>query len=37
MQLLEKDMFVPLKNPTFFKSVQAEKGGYAVYWNSEMI
>ena len=25
-QLLEKDMFAPLKNPAFFKAVQVEKG-----------
>lgn len=35
-QLLEKDMFAPLINPAFFKAVQVEKGGYAVYWNSEI-
>ena len=35
-QLLEKDMFAPLKNPAFFKTVQVEKEGYAVYWNSEI-
>lgn len=35
-QLLEKDMFAPLKNPAFFKAVQVETGGYAVYWNSEI-
>lgn len=32
--LLDKDMFIPLKNPSLFRSVQVEKGGYAVYWNS---
>ena len=32
--LLDKDMFIPLKNPALFRSVQVEKGGYAVYWNS---
>jgi len=31
--LLEKSMFSPLKNLAFFKSVQVEKGGYAVVWN----
>lgn len=34
--LLDKDMFSPLKNPVLFRSVQVEKGGYAVYWNSEI-
>ncbi len=33
---LDKPAFSPLKNPTFFKSVQVEKGGYAVHWNSEI-
>ena len=34
--LLQKAMFAPLKNPVFFKSVQVERGGYAVVWNSEI-
>lgn len=34
--LLDEDMFSPLKNPVLFRSVQVEKGGYAVYWNSEI-
>lgn len=34
--LLRKAMFAPLKNPAFFKSVQVERGGYAVVWNSEI-
>jgi hypothetical protein len=34
--LLDKEMFFPLKNPAFFKNVQVEKGGYAVYWNDEI-
>ena len=32
--LLKKDMFSPLRNPAFFKSVQVEQGGYAVVWDS---
>jgi len=32
--LLKKEMFSPLKNPSFFKAVQVEQGGYAVVWNS---
>jgi hypothetical protein len=32
-KLLDNDMFAPLKNPTFFKNVKVETGGYAVYWN----
>lgn len=34
--LLTKDMFSPLKNPAFFKSVKIEQGGYAVVWNSNI-
>ena len=30
------EMFSPLKNPAFFKNVQVEKGGYAVYWSDEI-
>ena len=32
--LLKKDMFSPLRNPAFFKSVQVEQGGYAAVWDS---
>jgi hypothetical protein len=35
-QLLNKDMFAPLKNPALFKAVKVEQGGYAVAWNSEI-
>ena len=31
--LLEKEMFAPLKNLAFFKSVKIEQGGYAIVWN----
>jgi hypothetical protein len=34
--LLKNEMFLPLQNPDFFKNVQVEKGGYAVYWNEEI-
>ena len=34
--LLEREMFAPLKNPDFFKTVQIEQGGYAVVWNSSI-
>jgi hypothetical protein len=34
--LLEKAMFAPLKNPSLFKSVNVEVGGYAVVWNDEI-
>ncbi len=32
--LLQKEMFLPLKNPAFFKAVKVEQGGYAVVWNN---
>jgi len=35
-QLLNKDMFSPLKNPGLFKAVKVEQGGYAVVWNSNI-
>lgn len=34
--LLTKEMFLPLQNLDFFKNVQVETGGYAVYWNEEI-
>lgn len=34
--LLEREMFAPLKNGVLFRSVQIEKGGYAVYWNADI-
>lgn len=34
--LLDKKMFHPLKDPTLFKTVQVEQGGYAVAWNSDI-
>ena len=34
--LLEKEMFFPLKNFVFFKNVQVDTGGYAVFWNDEI-
>ncbi len=34
--LLGKEIFAPLKNPSFFKAVKVEQGGYAVVWNSEI-
>lgn len=35
-QLLNRDMFSPLKNPALFKAVKVEQGGYAVVWNSNI-
>lgn len=34
--LLSKEMFSPLKNPIFFKTVRVEQGGYAIAWNGEI-
>lgn len=34
--LLEKEMFSPLKNPAFFRNVQVDNGGYAVFWNEDI-
>ena len=34
--LLEKEMFLPLKNPDFFKNVHVETGGYAIFWNDDI-
>lgn len=34
--LLQREMFAPLRNQAFFKSVHVEPGGYAVSWNSEL-
>ena len=36
LPLLKKEMFLPLQNPEFFKNVQVETGGYAVFWNDEI-
>jgi hypothetical protein len=34
--LLEKEMFLPLRNFAFFKNVQVDTGGYAVFWNDSI-
>jgi len=34
--LLDREMFLPLKNPALFKAVKVEKGGYAVSWNEKI-
>ena len=34
--LLEKEMFSPLKNPAFFKNVRIEKDGFALIWNEDI-
>ena len=34
--LLENEMFHLLKDPSFFKNVRVESGGYAVVWNADI-
>jgi hypothetical protein len=34
--LLGKEMFLPLINASFFKNVQIDKGGYAVFWDENI-
>ena len=34
--LLYIEMFALLQNPAFFKNVQVEKSGHAVYWNDDI-
>lgn len=34
--LFQKEMFSPLKNPAFFRAVQVDSGGYAVFWNADI-
>jgi hypothetical protein len=34
--LLDKPMFSPLRNPSFFRSFQVDEGGYAIVWNDEI-
>lgn len=34
--LFEREMFSLLKNPAFFRNVQVENGGYAVFWNEDI-
>jgi hypothetical protein len=34
--LWNKEMFQPLKNAAFFKSVKVDSGGYGISWNDEI-
>jgi len=36
LPLFAHELFLPLKNPVLFKSVQVEQGGYAVVWNDSI-
>ena len=35
-QLLSKEMFAPLRNPSFFKNFKIESGGYGLVWNEDI-
>ena len=35
-QLLSKEMFAPLQNPSFFKNFKIEAGGYGLVWNEDI-
>ncbi len=35
-QLLHLEMFQPLKNEAFFKSVKVDAGGYGISWDDEV-
>jgi hypothetical protein len=35
-KLLEKSMFSPLKNASFFRGFQVDAGGYGIAWNDEI-
>ena len=34
--LLNKEMFVPFQNPSFFKNFKIESGGYGLIWNEDI-
>jgi hypothetical protein len=34
--LLDKPMFIPLQNPSFFRSFKVDDGGYGIVWNDEI-
>ncbi|CAK0760582.1 conserved hypothetical protein [Gammaproteobacteria bacterium] len=34
--LLDREIFIPLRNIAFFKNFIVEPGGYAVSWNAEI-
>ena len=35
-QLLDKEMFAPLQNPSFFKNFKIESGGYRLVWDENI-
>jgi Protein of unknown function (DUF2442) len=36
VNLLDKQMFQLLRNPTFFRSCQVDEGGYGIVWNEDI-
>ncbi len=34
--LFEREAFFPLRNWAFFKNVQVDSSGYAIFWNDEI-
>jgi hypothetical protein len=34
--LLDKPMFMPLQNPSFFRGFKVDDGGYGIVWNDEI-
>ena len=35
-RLTNRETFLPLRNPAFFRNVSVEPGGYAVSWSSDI-
>ncbi len=35
-RLLDKEMFAPLKSPSFLKNFRIEAGGYGLVWNEDV-
>jgi hypothetical protein len=35
-RVIDREMFMPLKNYSLFKNVQIDNGGYAVFWNEDI-
>jgi hypothetical protein len=36
VHLLDKTMFMPLRNPSFFRAFSVDDGGYGIVWNDEI-
>jgi Protein of unknown function (DUF2442) len=36
VHLLDKPMFMPLQNPSFFRDFKVDDGGYGIVWNDEI-